>query len=376
MCSDMNPSGAATEYVFKMLLLGASGVGKTHLAMRFVKGGVLSHTEPTIGVDFASRVVQAQDGALVRLQLWDTAGAKRYRHHDLGTVYRHGVCAALVYDVTERASFEALEELADELNCTSGVDASRMVLVVVGNKRDLAPRAVPAEEGQAYAETRGWLYAETSAAKNENVDELFENTADAVLARLVTGADSSDEEGGAAPLCESFAAAAVLKEVDGGASPAAVRKVTQRRQHRDPNAGGGFGSTYGSTDIHDTDVSDARKGATATDTADASPELERRAPQRREDPPAAAAAPTPSPTVAYGSAAARSTDLSPTPARRDEADPPAPPPELSAAPMPRPPPPESTAAETVTYAASPEPFPGREEQKRDKAESCKCCVLQ
>ncbi|KAJ9450775.1 Ras-related protein Rab-2B [Diplonema papillatum] len=177
----------AVEYVFKVLLLGESGVGKTHIVLRFVKGVVAHNTEPTIGVDFYSKLVEnvgPQGKDAVRLQIWDTAGAKRYQQSDPRKVYKHAVCLFLVYDVTERLSFEALPGWLASVNATADMDTSKMVVFVVGNKSDLPDPAVSAEEGKAFADERGFQFLETSADKNSNVDKLFEAAALGILSRL------------------------------------------------------------------------------------------------------------------------------------------------------------------------------------------------
>ena len=174
---------ANEEYTFKVLLLGESGVGKTQLRLRFVKDAAPTSTEPTFGVDFASRILSIEKSA-VRLQLWDTAGMKRYRHHNPAMVYRHSVCALLIYDVTAKESFQSLQQWVDELNAASDVDPSRMVLVVVGNKTDLPDRQVTTEEGKQYADSHNYLFREISSQKSQEVDDLFRMIAGDILNRI------------------------------------------------------------------------------------------------------------------------------------------------------------------------------------------------
>eukprot|EP01060_Flectonema_neradi_P000119 TRINITY_DN10096_c0_g1_i1.p1 TRINITY_DN10096_c0_g1~~TRINITY_DN10096_c0_g1_i1.p1 ORF type:complete len:339 (+),score=73.70 TRINITY_DN10096_c0_g1_i1:29-1045(+) len=174
---------ASEEYTFKVLMLGESGVGKTQLRLRFVKDAAPTSTEPTFGVDFASRVLSIGKSA-IRLQLWDTAGMKRYRHHNPAMIYRHSVCALLIYDVTARESFQSLQQWVDELNAAGDVDPSRMVLVVVGNKTDLPDRQVSTEEGKKYADAHNFLFCEISALKAQEVDDMFRNIAADILNRI------------------------------------------------------------------------------------------------------------------------------------------------------------------------------------------------
>eukprot|EP00754_Rhynchopus_humris_P050484 Rhum_TRINITY_DN8979_c0_g2::Rhum_TRINITY_DN8979_c0_g2_i1::g.30907::m.30907/K07904/RAB11A; Ras-related protein Rab-11A len=173
--------GSGKEYVFKVVLLGDSGVGKTHLAERFVHGRVAAHTEPTIGVEFSSKVLEVDRGDCVRLQVWDTAGVKRYQHHDPAAVFQHAACALLVYDMTAEQSFEGLARWADTL---AAAVADSVAVVVVGNKKDLPDPVVSAKRGKAFADERGFLFAEVSAAKNTNVQGVFELAANAMLAQV------------------------------------------------------------------------------------------------------------------------------------------------------------------------------------------------
>eukprot|EP01064_Diplonema_japonicum_P009450 TRINITY_DN1693_c0_g4_i1.p1 TRINITY_DN1693_c0_g4~~TRINITY_DN1693_c0_g4_i1.p1 ORF type:complete len:319 (+),score=61.45 TRINITY_DN1693_c0_g4_i1:55-957(+) len=204
------------EYIFKVLLLGDSGVGKTHIMLKFVKGTVPGNTEPTIGVDFAAKVVEEGVGAdtVVRLQLWDTAGAKMYRHHDPGKVYRHAVCCVLVYDVTERDSFENLAVWLDDLNATSETDLSRMVMVVVGNKCELPDRAVSKGEGQTFASERGFHFTEVSADKNEGITELFTQIAKSILSRMEKPVCVDDTPSTPAPPSKEISDKPLLSPVD------------------------------------------------------------------------------------------------------------------------------------------------------------------
>jgi small GTP-binding protein len=158
----------------KVVLVGESGVGKSSLTLRFVTGSYSENTPSTIGASFMSKIVtvpgdQASD---IKMNIWDTAGQEKYR--SLAALYYRGaVCAIVVYDITNRTSFEeARAYWIDELKRECG---SKLVLVVVGNKSDrsVSERTVETEEGLEFAESHQAAFFETSAEKDINITDLF-----------------------------------------------------------------------------------------------------------------------------------------------------------------------------------------------------------
>ncbi|XP_014511295.1 ras-related protein RABA6b [Vigna radiata var. radiata] len=157
------------DYLFKAVLIGDSGVGKTNLISRFAKDEFRLDSKPTIGVEFAYRNIKVID-KLIKTQIWDTAGQERFRAIT-SSYYRGALGAMLVYDITKRATFVNVRKWLHELREFGGDD---MVVVLVGNKSDLAQsREVEKEEGKEYAETERLCFMETSALQNQNVEEAF-----------------------------------------------------------------------------------------------------------------------------------------------------------------------------------------------------------
>ncbi|BAU02703.1 hypothetical protein LR48_Vigan10g034600 [Vigna angularis] len=157
------------DYLFKAVLVGDSGVGKTNLISRFAKDEFRLDSKPTIGVEFAYRNIKVID-KLIKTQIWDTAGQERFRAIT-SSYYRGALGAMLVYDITKRATFVNVRKWLHELREFGGDD---MVVVLVGNKSDLAQsREVEKEEGKGYAETERLCFMETSALQNQNVEEAF-----------------------------------------------------------------------------------------------------------------------------------------------------------------------------------------------------------
>ncbi|KAK1264026.1 Ras-related protein RABA6b [Acorus gramineus] len=157
------------DYLFKAVLIGDSGVGKSNLLSRFSRGEFRLDSKPTIGVEFAYRNVRVRD-KLVKAQIWDTAGQERFRAIT-SAYYRGALGAMLVYDITRRSTFESLTRWLEELRHFGDPD---MVIALVGNKSDLSEaREVAEEEGRELAELEGICFMETSALKNTNVEEAF-----------------------------------------------------------------------------------------------------------------------------------------------------------------------------------------------------------
>ncbi|KAL1327917.1 hypothetical protein HN51_037903 [Arachis hypogaea] len=157
------------DYLFKAVLIGDSGVGKSNLLSRFAKDEFRFDSKPTIGVEFAYRNIKIAD-KLIKAQIWDTAGQERFRAIT-SSYYRGALGALLVYDITRRSSFENARKWMVELREFGGKD---MVVILVGNKCDLEQtREVEEEEAKGFAEREGLCFMETSALKNLNVDQVF-----------------------------------------------------------------------------------------------------------------------------------------------------------------------------------------------------------
>ena len=158
------------DYIFKVLLLGNSDVGKSSLLLRFVDSLWNDAFVPTIGVDFKVKTLEINNKK-VKMQIWDTAGQERFRTV-VSTYFRgaHGIL--LLYDVTNKDSFKNLENWLIEIEKNS---SDKVLKILVGNKCDLSDdREIQTEEGQAFAVRNGMEFMETSAKMNTNVSEAFE----------------------------------------------------------------------------------------------------------------------------------------------------------------------------------------------------------
>lgn len=159
-------------YLFKVVLIGDSGVGKSQLLTRYTKNDFQLSSKPTIGVELAHEDIEI-DGRIIRAQIWDTAGQERYRAIT-SAYYRGALGAIIVYDITNPKSYENVERWVDELK--QYMD-DKVVLMLVGNKVDLRHlRAVEKETATSYAEEHRMHFVETSALNATNVDVAFEST--------------------------------------------------------------------------------------------------------------------------------------------------------------------------------------------------------
>ena len=158
------------DFIFKVLLLGNSDVGKSSILLRYVDSVWNETFVPTIGVDFKVKTVEIGDKK-VKMQIWDTAGQERFRNV-ISTYFRGGNGLLLIYDITNKDSFKNLESWLIEIE----KNASENILkILIGNKSDLEEdREISKEEGQAFANRNGMQFMETSAKMNTNVDEAFQ----------------------------------------------------------------------------------------------------------------------------------------------------------------------------------------------------------
>jgi Ras-related protein Rab-4B len=176
--------GEKYDFVFKFVLIGDSGTGKSCLLHQFVDGkfrkGPAKHT---IGVEFGSRAVTI-GGKKIKLQIWDTAGQERFRSVTR-SYYRGAAGALIVYDLTSRETFEHLKNWCNDSRLLASKDIS---IMLIGNKCDLkGDRIVTFLEASRFAQEQDCMFLETSALTGENVDEVFLKCARTVLSRIESG---------------------------------------------------------------------------------------------------------------------------------------------------------------------------------------------
>lgn len=162
-------SSSEFDLLYKVLIIGDSAVGKSSLLLQFSDQTFSDNYVSTIGVDFKIRTLDV-GGKQVKLQIWDTAGQERFQ--SITANYYHGSHAiALVYDVTDRKTFDNLRKWISDVDRLANKQVCRLI---VGNKTDLSDkRVVRRDEGQALADSLGIPFIETSAKTASNVQEMF-----------------------------------------------------------------------------------------------------------------------------------------------------------------------------------------------------------
>lgn len=160
----------AYDYLYKIVLIGDSGTGKTNLLSRYISQNFFENSKTTIGVEFSVKTI-AYDNIKIKAQIWDTAGQERYRAIT-SAYYRAAIGAMIVFDITKKETFLNVEKWILEIkhHCNNSPQ-----ILLVGNKSDLKHlREVSASEIKEYAEKHNLNYVETSAKEDSNVEYAFE----------------------------------------------------------------------------------------------------------------------------------------------------------------------------------------------------------
>jgi len=185
--STMNPD---YDYLFKLLLIGDSGVGKSCLLLRFADDTYTESYISTIGVDFKIRTIEL-DGKTIKLQIWDTAGQERFRTIT-SSYYRgaHGII--VVYDVTDQESFNNVKQWLQEIDRYASENVNKLL---VGNKSDLTTKkVVDFTTAKEYADQLGIPFLETSAKNATNVEQAFMTMAAEIKNRMGPVTTASDNK--------------------------------------------------------------------------------------------------------------------------------------------------------------------------------------
>lgn len=178
------------SYLFKYIIIGDTGVGKSCLLLQFTDKRFQPVHDLTIGVEFGARMIHV-DQQQVKLQIWDTAGQESFRSITR-SYYRGAAGALLVYDITRRETFTHLSRWLEEARQNGN---PHMVIMLIGNKSDLEHRRqVTVEEGEAFAEEHGLIFLETSAKTAANVEEAFVNTARKIYENIQNGLSDVNNE--------------------------------------------------------------------------------------------------------------------------------------------------------------------------------------
>ena len=158
------------DLIFKIVIIGDSGVGKTNLIGRYLKNEYKEDSKATVGVEFGEKKYEI-NGLKIKAQIWDTAGQERYRA--ITSMYYKGAKGGLiVFDLSSKSTFQNVEKWFNEIKKTADPTIN---LILIGNKSDLKDkRQISTEEGENKAKEMNVAYLETSALNADNVDKAFD----------------------------------------------------------------------------------------------------------------------------------------------------------------------------------------------------------
>ena len=193
------------DVIYKIVLVGDSGVGKTNIMLRYLNKEFNINTKATVGVEFGSKNIII-DKKVIKGQIWDTAGQERYRAIT-SSYYKGAHGAFVVYDITLKESFEAVDKWINDLR--SNTD-ERLEIILIGNKSDLEEkRQVTKEEGEEKAKEKEVAFMETSALNCNNIEKAFNEILNKVY--LAYKPEEKKSEGG---FMESYSKEVI--ELNGG----------------------------------------------------------------------------------------------------------------------------------------------------------------
>ncbi|XP_045473752.1 ras-related protein Rab-3 isoform X2 [Harmonia axyridis] len=174
------------DYMFKLLIIGNSSVGKTSFLFRYADDSFTSAFVSTVGIDFKVKTVYRHEKR-VKLQIWDTAGQERYR--TITTAYYRGAMGfILMYDITNEDSFNSVQDWVTQIKTYSWDNAQ---VILVGNKKDMEDeRVISFERGKQLADQLGVEFFETSAKENINVKNVFERLVDIICDKMSDSLDT------------------------------------------------------------------------------------------------------------------------------------------------------------------------------------------
>ena len=180
------------EYIFKIILIGSSGVGKSSLLQRYIQKVFNESYASTIGVDFFMKSINIGEKS-IKLQLWDTAGTEKFRSITTG-YYRGADAAFVVFDLSSKNSYNAVGDWIENYYKYKNPDSEKNV-VLIGNKVDLVDkREVTKEEAENYVKANNIFYFETSAKEGDNVEECFNFIAKKLLEQFENKKDNEEDK--------------------------------------------------------------------------------------------------------------------------------------------------------------------------------------
>ena len=178
------------EQLYKIIIIGDSGVGKSNILRRYLHNEFKHDTKSTVGVEFGSKQLKV-GGINIKLQIWDTAGEERYRAIT-SAYYKGSKGCFIVYDITSEVSFENVEKWYEEIMKSAEKGIS---VILVGNKCDLEnERKISIEMGQNKAKNLNSPFFETSALNNINIMTAFQNISEDIYNKCKNEKNLEDDD--------------------------------------------------------------------------------------------------------------------------------------------------------------------------------------
>ena len=178
------------DYLFKLIIVGDTNVGKTNIMSKYIKDQFNITSKSTIGVEFGTKILEI-DNKKVKAQIWDTAGQERYK--SITSAYYKGAKGAfIVYDITNKSTFESVDKWIKDLNSYGD---KNLTMLLIGNKSDLEDkRIINKEEGEEKAKSFELGFIETSAYNGDNIDRAFDIMLKEALKRYIVENDVNNDE--------------------------------------------------------------------------------------------------------------------------------------------------------------------------------------
>ena len=172
----------SSKYIIKILTLGDTSVGKSSIVLRFSDDKFDDKIFSTIGIDFKTKYIKL-DKFSVKVLIWDTAGQEKFQN--IAKQYYKGANGVLlIYDISNRKSFERIDFWLKELKENNRID--ELFLYLVGNKNDMEDkRVISFQEGEKYAKNNNINFFEVSAKSGKGVTELFNNVINGVMEKIL-----------------------------------------------------------------------------------------------------------------------------------------------------------------------------------------------
>jgi len=174
------PQMEEIEFLYKILVVGDLGCGKTSIIHRYVNNVFSTKYRATIGVDFALKIINWDPKTNVRLQLWDIAGQERFGHMTR-VYYKEAVGALVVYDMTRPGTFEAVKKW--KLDLDENLSTERpLPVVLLANKCDLTDQRLDVSKMDTYIKENGFIgWFETSAKEDVNISKAIKSLVGHIL---------------------------------------------------------------------------------------------------------------------------------------------------------------------------------------------------